>query len=515
MSFLPGLSLSGPVEEAPVQAAVPRIQDVEPNSEYRFEVAWNKSILLKLLSGTAEVFGTELAPNAKDPYTFLGGTKAAIYTWHGCRLEISGDCETEYTEEESQVPIYANVHLGVENLRIDAANNSSIGPRILVVGPENTGKTSLVKTLTAYAIKSGRQPITLSVDPRQGMLCVPGSFSAACFGSMLDVEEGWGSSPISGPSTVPVKMPLVYHYGLPAPEDGGKLFKPLITRMALAVTSRLEEDEEAKVSGCIIDTPGSLGKGGASADLIQHIVSEFSGPLPSVVIAFEPVSPFLIVVKLSIFVCHLLSKHVLILFIVNVLLVLGSGKLYQDMNKHLTTNRSVDDTPVAILKLDKPPGVVDLDEIYMQTLRSQQIRSYFFGHPSNTSLSPHTHWEDFSSLHIFRLIDTSTSSMNASFLPGADEEDDYAAGLKVGRDNIYEKITPSMAIQHTVLAVTHAGPNETEENIRDASVMGYVYVAEVEAAKQKVRLLSPLSGRVPSKALVLGNWPEEVVDLVG
>ncbi|CAO3620204.1 unnamed protein product [Cunninghamella echinulata] len=40
----------------------------------------------ELVKGTAEIFGTELADGVE--YTFTG-RKAAVYTWHGCTLEIS------------------------------------------------------------------------------------------------------------------------------------------------------------------------------------------------------------------------------------------------------------------------------------------------------------------------------------------------------------------------------------------------------------------------------------------
>jgi polyribonucleotide 5'-hydroxyl-kinase len=70
-------------------------------------------------------------------------------------------------------------------------------------------------------------------------------------------------------------------------------------------------------------------------------------------------------------------------------------------------------------------------------------------------------------------------------------------------------------IQNSLLAVTNADPNDRQESIRDSSIMGYVYVADVEEAKHKIRLLAPLSGRVPPHAMVLGSFPEDVADLVG
>ena len=68
----------------------------------------------QLLSGTAELFGTELP--LKQTYTFTG-TKAAIYTWYGCRIEVVGDCQVDYIAEETPMMIYANLHFALENLR--------------------------------------------------------------------------------------------------------------------------------------------------------------------------------------------------------------------------------------------------------------------------------------------------------------------------------------------------------------------------------------------------------------
>lgn len=279
MLSLPGLSLPGlggqPAEPLNVPTStVSRSQDLAANTEYRFEVSFTRALTIKLLSGTAEFFGTELA--LSTVYTFQG-TKGAVFTWHGCKLEISGEAESEYVAAETPMMTCANAHFALEQLRERSAQTGEIGPRVLVVGPENAGKTSFVRILTAYAVKGDRQPMVVNLDPRQGMLSVPGTFSAAAFSSIVDIEDGWGSSPISGPSPIPVKMPLVYHYGLKDAEEG-KLFRPLVTRMALAVTSRLEEDKASKQAGFIIDSPGSISQGKAGAyENIEHIISEFSG----------------------------------------------------------------------------------------------------------------------------------------------------------------------------------------------------------------------------------------------
>ena len=76
------------------------------------------------------------------------------------------------------------------------------GPRVLILGPENAGKSSLVKLLTGYAIRIARQPVVVNLDPREGVMSVPGTLTATAFKTMMDVEEGWGSAPMSGPSAI-------------------------------------------------------------------------------------------------------------------------------------------------------------------------------------------------------------------------------------------------------------------------------------------------------------------------
>ena len=80
---------------------------------------------------------------------------------------------------------------------------------------------------------------------------------------------------------------------------------------------------------------------------------------------------------------------------------------------------------------------------------------------------------------------------------------------------IYERIQPSSLLQSSILAIVHAEPNDAQENIRDASVIGFVYVADVDEKRKKMRLLAPLSGRLPRKALVWGVWPENAGELIG
>ena len=172
---------------------------------------------------------------------------------------------------------YANTHFALESLRDYVSDSYGLGPRVLVVGPDNAGKTSLVRFLAGYAIRLGRTPVVVNLDPKEGMLTVPGTLSAAALESIIDIAEGWGSSPINGPSQIPVKLPLVYQYGLEEPDAKPEFFKPLVRRIALSVMNRLQDDADTGQTGCIIDTTGNISQGKGNYDIIQHIVAEFQG----------------------------------------------------------------------------------------------------------------------------------------------------------------------------------------------------------------------------------------------
>ena len=80
---------------------------------------------------------------------------------------------------------YANVHLALEQRRVRALcaiYSSPISddegpevpghgepPRVLVLGPENSGKTTVCKILTNYCVRAGQDwsPVLVNVDPNE------------------------------------------------------------------------------------------------------------------------------------------------------------------------------------------------------------------------------------------------------------------------------------------------------------------------------------------------------------
>jgi polyribonucleotide 5'-hydroxyl-kinase len=170
---------------------------------------------------------------------------------------------------------------------------------------------------------------------------------------------------------------------------------------------------------------------------------------------------------------------------------------------------------ISVIRLEKSGGCVDRDEPYMRELRQAQIREYFYGHGS-MSLTPFAQVVDFSQIAIYRIADESSTSLS-SFDPGAggDDDDEYDPMSAItSTSGIHDRVPPSLALQNAVLAVTHADANASSDQMRDSSVMCYVYVADVDDTKRRIKLLSPINGRIPSNALVWGAWPEGISGLV-
>lgn len=239
-----------------------------------------------------------------------------------------------------------------------------------------------------------------------------------------------------------------------------------------------------------------------------------------------------------------------------------------DNKPSASASAAASDERISVVKLSKSGGCVDRDAAFMKGIRESQIRTYFFGNPipstasaalsisasstTNVTLSPHAQQLDYGSLGIYNYTlasleededeyDPAQFGANDSFLPGgsndaetsgAPRSPDGSAAPLLGVISSTETAQPPPSatmvplkktlppapstLANSLLAITHVPPTANPAEIRDSSIMGFLYVADVDSEKGKIRVLAPVGGRVPPRAIVWGKgWPGEVVGLVG
>ncbi|XP_011003189.1 PREDICTED: protein CLP1 homolog [Populus euphratica] len=419
-------------------ASTTRQVKLEKESELRIEVANDTPLRLRLLNGTAEIFGTELPPQIW--LTFPPHFKFAVFTWYGATIEMDGSTETDYTADETPMVSYVNVHAVLDGRRnqAKASPESAQGPRVIVVGPTDSGKSTLSRMLLSWAAKQGWKPTFVDLDIGQGSITAPGCIAATPIELPIDPVEG-----------ISLEMPLVYFYGHTTPSQNVDLYKALVKELAQILERQFTGNAESRASGMVINTMGWIE--GVGYELLLHAIDTFNA---------------------------------------NVVLVLGQEKLFSMLRDVLKSKPNVD-----VLKLQKSGGVVSRSSKFRQKSRSYRIREYFYGIAND--LSPHSNIANFSDLFVYRIGGGPQAPRSA--LPiGADP---VANPLRVAPVNIDRDLL------HVVLAVSYA---QEPDQIVSSNIAGFIYVTDIDLQRRKITYLSPTSGELPSKYLVMGTltWLE-------
>ncbi|KAI8924444.1 Pre-mRNA cleavage complex II protein Clp1-domain-containing protein [Entophlyctis helioformis] len=413
--------------------------------------------VVQLKSGRAEIFGSELAPGVD--YAF-SGRKLAVFTWHGCILETSGKFAVEYIGYETPMHSYLNVHLALEQMR-EAASHipEADGPRVLVLGPADSGKTALSKILVNYAAKLSRRPIFVDLDTQQGCVSLPGAVGAMTVARPLDCEEEFSAS-----ATLMGTTPIAYYYGHSTPLEKPKLYDAIIKKLA-SVVGKKAEDNEQRVSGFIADAPSQF--------------AESSG--------FE------------------MLTHAIEYLRVNVILIIGHERLYSDLKR-----RFGDHSGISVLKLNKSGGAVARDKDVRRKLQIQRVKEYFYG-CSKTELVPFNQTVPFSDVAV-RRVGEGTLAPSSALPIGMERKQQETRFLKVEAGDIL--LHSVLAVSHTLLPGAidaHGVPtkiytqDEEAQALLESSIAGFVYIAEVNDTKRKMTVLSPNPGRLPKTFLLMGT----------
>lgn len=504
-----------------------------PESELRIEVPFGITCTVTLRGGSsssggsAEIFGAEIPPERPIRLT---ATKVAIFTWHGCTLDISDEDKLDiaYVSEETDANVaFVNTHAQLEAMRDEALasllpttnpqqgmltdkndgdnDNSDVeGPRVLLVGPADCGKSSLARVLSSYAVKLGRTPLLVDLDASQNMLSVPGTMAVCPISADGISAESNGTASLmmsGGGGSNNAVMPFILWYGSQDLNDHPDLYKAQLEKMGKTIDGRLSGDVDARASGVIVNASG----------LIEDVGYTY-------------------------------LLHAIDAFRINVVIVLGGhDRLYSMLGTHFNKQvqqqqqQNEDTTITEIVKVTKKPkliklprsgGVVSRDAAFRRALRSQCIKRYFYGDtippkPTDTSttstsaastqyrFTPSLIEVPFADVQLHKLSDI---SLSASMLPVSAKQSTDPIQLTTLSSS---EITPKL--QHAVFAVCHPSAVEKYEQsgrARDlflSGVAGFVAVEKVDVNKEVLSLLSPCAGSLPSHHMLVGDnitWVE-------
>lgn len=291
-------------------------------------------------SGFAELFGTELVKS--KIYEFHTGAKVAIYTYHGCVLNIVGQMDVHYIAKETPMVQYLNCHAALEQLRKEADETNGKGPIVMVVGPVDVGKSTVCRILLNYAVRQGRRPIYVDLDVGQGNVSVPGTMSALLVERPAKVEDDFSQ-----------QAPLVYQFGAVSPAENDAYYDILTTRIADVTLERLKANQQCNSSGTVINTCGWIK--GAGYKHILHAAK-----------AFEVCAIF----------------------------VLDQERLYNELLRDMPKF-------VQVVFLPKSGGVVERNKHIRSEARDQRIREYFYG--KRSPLYPHSYEVKWSDIQIYKV----------------------------------------------------------------------------------------------------------------
>ncbi|KAG7448081.1 uncharacterized protein BT62DRAFT_930162 [Guyanagaster necrorhizus] len=470
---------------------------LEPETEYRFELDPGTSLAVKLSHGHAEIFGFELVEG--QTYVFGAECKGAIFTWQGCIIEVTGHPSTDYVSEETPMNAYGNLHVAFEQMRVRALQTLSGSlppdtksdvnaepPRVLILGPENSGKTSVCKILVNYTVRAGQEwtPLLINLDPNEGGWSAPGALSVAPVSSPLPTSSPantLGTAATSAPTSLSSNalLPLVYWYGHPETRKNPLLMDRLIRNLGENVRERQENDPRGSAAGIIVDTPSSLGSGPASSTehrqrLIKACVESFR---------------------------------------INVILVVGHEKLNVEMQR---TYGSL----LTVVKIPKSGGVVELDHGYRERVHSYQMHTYMYGQviqppagipASSVSadtftdiiLSPSSSVISFDDLTIYR-IGAATMAPSDALPVGAKRVVSETQPVLVSPSQ------PGSGLLNAVLALLSPfNPDENErydEEILDLTVVGFLVITKLDIPQRKMTVLAPNQGSVIGKTAIVGSY---------
>ncbi|OAF72090.1 hypothetical protein A3Q56_00134 [Intoshia linei] len=210
------------VEKKELEIQTFKTQKLNLQDEYRFTASKENIVTIEVLEGMAEWNGCEI--HALKQYTFDCGSHS-IFTWKGCLLKMNiNDKSTPYSSSDNNMLMVLNLHGAFDQIREDATKGSGIGPRVMIYGNADSGKSTICQTLC--------------------------SIGAVVVSKTLPFKDSFNTL-----------NPLVHHYGYKNPSDNICFYIETIKKMARNVECLCKKQPLVNQSGFIINTSSHVADG--------------------------------------------------------------------------------------------------------------------------------------------------------------------------------------------------------------------------------------------------------------
>jgi len=314
---------------------------------------------------------------------------------------------------------------------------------------------------------------------------MPGSLSVApVYGPIPTASPAnpLGTAATTAPMSLAANalLPLAYWYGHSETKKNPLLMDRMIRNLGENINDRFELDPEGRASGLIVDTPSTFASG--ASDHRQKLIKACVDSLK-----------------------------------INSIVVVGHEKLYIEMQRAYSSQ-------LAVVKILKSGGVVEVDSSYRERIMNYQLHSYMYGQvikpPEGVTngslggenladlvLSPSSTVVNFSDLQIYRIGSDAMAPTDA--LPvGATRT------VSEMQPVLVDPASPSSRLLNAVLALlSPQNPDESErydEEVLDLTVVGFLIITNIDIPKRKMTVLAPNRGSFIGRTAVVGSfeWQE-------
>jgi polyribonucleotide 5'-hydroxyl-kinase len=443
---------------------------------------------------TAEVFGGELVLGQE--YKVEAGSQIAIFSWHGCTVELRGQTAQEYDATNATMREYVNAAAVIEAKRNKAEDKDTKAPRVLVLGSDGSGKSTFASFLMNYALRKARTPIYVELDPRGAGSCrsLPSLPGAVCALVADHSAYEFGKEPIAphkmhkiAPGTTidanflshPQGKSVWMFYGYFDWKDNLELYRKAISQLACLVDGKIQVSAEQVVgrktparSGVIVHGPQS-----PSVELVKEIVELYE--IDTVFVLDN--EPLVTALKKE----YDLKNEVVAENTIDALL---RGQILSEELDAL--NASADSrkkNKVDLCSLARCGGVIPVTQKRLHSLRNQKIKDYFCG--VDRDLNPHSFAVNLRDLQVLSFAINDAGATSESW---------------IDRYTVVPYTESPLALKNSLLAVVVA---PSIADVALSAMAGLLWVRDVLETEEGVvlHLLSPAPAPLVSPFLVLGD----------